>query len=76
MTYLVDLCLPTLNHFGTPGFLGSLDWLESGLEVLGLDGPGLDGPGLDGPGLESLPVEVGASSLGKLWDMKGFYILI
>ena len=66
MTYLVDLCLPTLNHFGTPGFLGSLDWLESGLEVLGLEGPGL----------ESLPVELGASSLGKLWDMKGFYILI
>ena len=67
MTYLVDLCLPTLNHFGTPGFGGSLDWLESGLEVLGLDGPGLDGPGL-----ESLPAEGGASSLGKLWDMKGF----
>lgn len=51
-----DWCLPTVNHFGTPGFLGSPDALEAGFEGLGLDGPGL----------ESFPAEVDVLSLGKL----------
>lgn len=60
-----DWCLPTVNHFGTPGFLGSPDALEAGFE----------GFGLDGPGLESVPVEVDVSSLERLIQNIESYIM-
>lgn len=60
-----DWCLPTVNHFGTPGFLGSPDALEVGFEGLGLDGPGL----------ESVPVEVDVSSLERLIQNIESYIM-
>lgn len=54
-----------MNHFGTPGFLGSPDALEVGFEGLGLDGPGL----------ESVPVEVDVSSLERLIQNIESYIM-
>lgn len=54
-----------MNHFGTPGFLGSPDALEAGFE----------GFGLDGPGLESVPVEVDVSSLERLIQNIESYII-
>lgn len=53
-----------MNHFGTPGFLGSPDALEAGFEGC-----------LDGPGLESVPVEVDVSSLERLIQNIESYII-
>lgn len=53
-----------MNHFGTPGFLGSPDALEAVFEGC-----------LDGPGLESVPVEVDVSSLERLIQNIESYIM-